>query len=127
MERVFAAVYGEAYALALGYPLSWVIGQSTTCALACRQDGRFTGAVLVRLGAQSAFLNALAVLPEARRKGVASILVREALRRAEADAARRMMTVVDTVDDAALHFYRGLGFGFATDTLGRRRVLERLF
>lgn len=117
LGRLFVAVYGDNYQNALAHPLDWVLAQPSVRALAVRSQGRLAGAVLLHRHARSAFLNALAVLPTARRRGIASALVRDAIVMAVGNGAQRLVTAVDPADDGVLRLYEGLGFGPAIDGL----------
>ena len=60
----------------------------------------------------------LAVLPSHRRRGIATLLVREGERRLSAQGAERISALVATRDAAACALWRALGFEF-DDVAGR--------
>lgn len=75
------------------------------------------GFILCRVAADEAEVLALAVLPEARRAGIARALLTAALAQAAAGGAARMLLEVSVRNDAALALYRSVGF----DEVGRRK------
>jgi ribosomal protein S18 acetylase RimI-like enzyme len=58
------------------------------------------------------------VLPSHRRRGIATLLVREGERRLSAQGAERISALVATRDAAACALWRALGFEF-DDVAGR--------
>ena len=75
------------------------------------------GMLLGRIAADQAEVLTLAVMPEVRRKGVASGLLREAQVQAEAAGAKALFLEVSAGNEPALALYRGAGF----IEVGRRR------
>jgi [ribosomal protein S18]-alanine N-acetyltransferase len=63
-----------------------------------------------REGSRKAQLVSVAVVPEARRSGVASALLTQTLRRLRRLGATRLTLMVKVTNSAALEFYRKRGF-----------------
>lgn len=84
--------------------------------------GSVLGYAVVGRGATSAYLQRLAVHPSARRRGVASLLVRTASAWAESRGADTLYVNTEPTNDAALALYRQLGFTVLPEQLW---VLER--
>ena len=76
-----------------------------------------SGLAVVRVAADEAELLTIAVLPEARRLGIARRLMAELADAAAARGAVRLFLEVAVVNSGALALYSGLGFR----ELGRRR------
>jgi ribosomal-protein-alanine N-acetyltransferase len=76
-----------------------------------------SGFVLARVAADEAEILTLAVVPEARRTGLASNLLRAALSRAASAGAAGMILEVAEDNTAARALYAGMGF----KAVGRRR------
>ncbi|KPQ14458.1 MAG: ribosomal-protein-alanine N-acetyltransferase [Rhodobacteraceae bacterium HLUCCO18] len=72
----------------------------------CRPDGF----ALLRVSGEEAELLSLDVLPEARRRGLGSEILREALHEAQARGACEVYLEVDTENAAALALYDRAGF-----------------
>jgi [ribosomal protein S18]-alanine N-acetyltransferase len=75
------------------------------------------GFILCRVAADEAEVLTLAVLPEARRRGIARALVTAAMAQVTAGGAARLLLEVSVRNDAALALYRSVGF----DEVGRRK------
>ena len=84
--------------------------------------GELCGFALVGRTAQSAYLQRLAVHPSARRRGVASRLVRDCLAWAHDGGANELFVNTEPSNEPALHLYHSLGFVTVPERL---RVLER--
>jgi ribosomal-protein-alanine N-acetyltransferase len=95
----------EALAVLLGQPgtFGWLAGHD--------------GFILARVAADEAEILTLAVLPESRRRGVASALLAQALRHAAQAGAAAMLLEVAEPNAAARGLYAAFGFTEA----GRRR------
>ena len=118
---------------ALAFPPPWNLSHDAF-ARACRSTGDHTvlvrrgatgaalGFAVVGRGATSAYLQRLAVHPVARRRGVASLLVREASAWAESRGADTLYVNTEPTNHPALELYRRLGFSVLTEQLW---VLER--
>lgn len=118
---------------ATAFPPPWNLSRDAF-ARACMSTGDHTvllrrdstGAVLgfavVGRGATSAYLQRLAVHPAARRRGVASLLVRASSAWAESRGADTLYVNTEPTNDAALALYRRLGFTVLPEQLW---VLER--
>ena len=98
---------------------------ATYAALLAEQDGVGLGTAYVNLTTPDfGFVFGVYVVPEARRRGVARALMREAARVAR-DAGRGWIVLgVDTPNQAARALYADLGFEDAARTL--RAPVERL-
>lgn len=72
--------------------------------------GRLVGTLIVGWDGWRGALCRLAVLPEARRRGVATALVHEGERRLTALGARRIAAIVVDEHHHAVAFWRALGF-----------------
>jgi [ribosomal protein S18]-alanine N-acetyltransferase len=68
------------------------------------------GFALLRISGEEAELLSLDVLPEARRQGLGSDILREALQQAQARGAREVYLEVDTENAAARALYDRAGF-----------------
>ncbi|HEY8287855.1 MAG TPA: GNAT family N-acetyltransferase [Acetobacteraceae bacterium] len=79
------------------------------------------GMLLARVVADEAEILTLAVMPEARRQGIATALLDAARQRASLDGACRMFLEVGVGNDAARGLYAGQGFV----EVGRRRGYYR--
>jgi len=75
------------------------------------------GFILCRVVADEAEVLTLAVLPEARRQGIARALMAAAMAQAKAGGVARVLLEVSVRNDAALALYRSVGFG----EVGRRK------
>lgn len=118
---------------ALAFPPPWNLSHEGL-ARACKATGDHTvvvhpgpagtilGYAVVGRGATSAYLQRLAVHPTARRRGVASLLVRQASAWAESRGADTLFVNTEPTNDAALALYRRLGF---TTVERQLWVLER--
>lgn len=83
--------------------------------------GRMLGYCLTGASDDTSYLQRLAVLPAAQRRGVAGALIADSMRWAAGQGARRMFVNTDTNNLAALSLYRRWGF----DTVGYHlRVME---
>jgi len=83
----------------------------STCLLAADRAGeRPVGFLLARSVAEEVEILNLAVAPGCRRRGTGRRLVGAALARAQARGARQCWLEVRTSNEAALDFYRALGF-----------------
>ncbi len=69
-----------------------------------------SGFVLTRQILDEAEIITIAVKPSARKKGIASALMREVVRRMEADRVKQLFLEVDQANHAAIALYKGLGF-----------------
>jgi ribosomal-protein-alanine N-acetyltransferase len=74
------------------------------------------GFVVVRVAADEAEVLTLAVAPEARRRGLAALLMRSLQEELIAAGTRRLYLEVGVVNEAAVALYEGLGF----EKAGRR-------
>ena len=68
------------------------------------------GFILCRIAADEAEVLTLAVLPDARRRGIARALLTAAMAQAAAGGAARLLLEVSVRNDAALALYRSVGF-----------------
>jgi ribosomal protein S18 acetylase RimI-like enzyme len=77
-----------------------------------RIDGRYAGCVLLALIAAGAALEIvyLGVVPEARRRGVGTLLLRRAVEHGRRRHARRLTVVVDERNEPARRLYEGFRF-----------------
>lgn len=75
------------------------------------------GFILCRIVTDEAEVLTLAVLPEARRRGIARALMSAAMAQAKAGGAARLLLEVSVRNNAALALYRSVGFG----EVGRRK------
>ncbi len=75
------------------------------------------GFILCRVAADEAEILTLAVLPEARRRGLGRALLAEVARRAAAAGAVRLLLEVSVLNAPALALYRSVGFR----DVGRRK------
>jgi ribosomal-protein-alanine N-acetyltransferase len=75
------------------------------------------GFILCRIAADEAEVLALAVLPEARRHGIARALMTAAMAQVKAGGGVRVLLEVSVRNEAALALYRSVGFG----EVGRRK------
>lgn len=78
--------------------------------LVARLDGHVVGTVLCGFDGCRAWIHHLAVDPEARRQGIATRLMAEAERLAAERGAPKLNLQVVEGNDAALAFYRALGY-----------------
>ena len=78
--------------------------------LVSREDGLVTGYVAVSVAGDVAELQRIAVDPDHRRGGVASLLLGEVVRLARADGADRLLLEVREDNAGALAFYVAAGF-----------------
>jgi len=79
---------------------------SGTAFAVCRPDGF----ALLQVSGEEAELLSLDVLPQARRHGLGSDILREALQQAQARGAREVYLEVDTENEAARALYDRAGF-----------------
>jgi len=89
------------------------MNQPLTYARVAERDGRLLGYSVAWLGAGSGHLGNLAVVPEARRGGVASALVADLLAAARERGVGSLTLEVRATNDAAQALYRGHGFRLA--------------
>lgn len=75
------------------------------------------GFILCRVVADEAEVLTLAVLPAARRRGIARALMTAAMAQGKAGGVARVLLEVSVRNDAALALYRSVGFG----EVGRRK------
>jgi ribosomal protein S18 acetylase RimI-like enzyme len=71
---------------------------------------RIVGAVIGAFDGRRAWIYHLAVLPDARRHGVGTLLMREIETRLRADGAIKVNLLVEPENVNAAQFYRGLGY-----------------
>lgn len=87
------------------------------CLLAEETPGEIAGLLAASIVAEQAEVLNLAVVPEKRRRGLATALLAEVLRLLSAAGARKVWLEVRESNQAAIAFYRRHGF----EPLGRRR------
>jgi ribosomal-protein-alanine N-acetyltransferase len=90
--------------------VSLLSAESAICLLAENEDDEPAGFVLARLAADELEILNLAVAPPRRRRGLGRRLVAEALARGRARGAGKCWLEVRASNQAALAFYRALGF-----------------
>jgi ribosomal protein S18 acetylase RimI-like enzyme len=78
-------------------------------------DGRIVGTVIAGWNGWRGSLYRIAVLPERRRRGIATALVREAESNLRARGAARIDAVVVASDDHAVAFWTSAGYEAQTD------------
>ncbi len=78
--------------------------------LVSREDALVTGYVVVSVAGEVAELQRIAVDPDRRRGGLASLLLAEVVRLARADGAERLLLEVREDNAGALGFYSARGF-----------------
>lgn len=84
-------------------------------------DDRIVGTAIATWDGWRGGIWRLAVLPEARRRGVARALVKEAEGRLRAKGARRMSILVESTDPQALSFWEARAdMGYTRDPSARR-------
>src|SRR5215510_13780389 len=74
--------------------------------LAIRRDRRICGYILACRRARDAELVSVAVAPEVRGQGAASLLLESVVRRLKRSGVKRMFLMVRTTNRRALRFYR---------------------
>jgi ribosomal-protein-alanine N-acetyltransferase len=88
-----------------------------TAVAVCRE----AGFAVLRVAGDEAEILSIDVLPEARRRGLATDILREAMRTARDRGARDIFLEVDTTNAAAIALYEKAGF----DRRGLRRAYYR--
>lgn len=84
-----------------------------------RQDGQVVGmvnllyTVSTALGDRVALLEDAVVSPNARRAGVGSLLLEQAIQFARLNGCKRITVLTDRDNESAQRFYRKHGFGFS--------------
>lgn len=78
--------------------------------LVARVAGRIAGYSIATLTRHGGEIESLAVFPRHRRRGVATALVKEMLRRLRRSGVRRVYLMVRRSNEAAIRLYRGYGF-----------------
>ena len=73
-------------------------------------EGSIAGFICFRVASDEAELLNLAVIPSARRRGVASLLLAEAIRQSLERGARRLFLEVRDTNQPAIRFYERHGF-----------------
>lgn len=92
------------------------------CLIAEETPGEIAGLLAARTVAQEAELLNVAVAPEKQRRGLASALLAEALRRVAAARAQKVWLEVRESNHTAVAFYQRHGFA----VVGRRRAYYQL-
>ncbi len=87
-----------------------LLRRSDTDLIGATLDGRLVGYSVTWTILDQAELGNVAVAPDARKRGLGRMLVRGALRRAEARGARECYLEVRQSNATAQRIYRGLGF-----------------
>ena len=87
-----------------------LLRRSDTDLIGATLDGRLVGYAVTWTILDQAELGNVAVAPDARKRGLGRMLVRGALRRAEARGARECYLEVRQSNATAQRIYRGLGF-----------------
>jgi ribosomal-protein-alanine N-acetyltransferase len=98
------------------WPASFFQGeleQPLVHARAAERDGRIVGYSVAWLGAGTGHLGNLAVVPEARRRGVARVLLEDLLSTARTRGVDSLTLEVRVSNDAAQGLYRAHGFRLA--------------
>lgn len=97
--------------------IAGLLAQPGVFGLAAMRGEAPSGFILCRVVADEAEVLTLAVLPEARRHGIARALMTAAMTQAKAGGVARVLLEVSVRNDAALALYRSVGFG----EVGRRK------
>ncbi len=110
-----APVLAAIHALAFGEPWSeaefaQLLASPGAFALVAHAQGEPAGFVLVRVAADEAEILTLAVVPAARRRGLAAALMRRGADHARQDGALQLFLEVAGDNPAARALYAGLGF-----------------
>jgi ribosomal protein S18 acetylase RimI-like enzyme len=95
-----------------------LLDRSPDALLVAEHGGSVVGTVIAAWDGWRGNMYRLAVLPSHRRRGIATLLVREGERRLSAQGAERISALVATRDAAACALWRALGFEF-DDVAGR--------
>lgn len=82
----------------------------TAIFLVAEAEGRLAGVILGTHDGRKGWINRLAVAPEFRRRGIARLLVREVEARLEALGLEIIAALVETPNQASLHFFRAIGY-----------------
>jgi len=105
-SRVFSDPWPASFFLGeLSHPFVW--------ARVAEQNGRLVGYSVALLGGGAGHLGNLAVIPEARRRGIATVLLRDLLAQAVERGVDRIGLEVRVSNFAAQDLYRAHGFGLA--------------
>jgi ribosomal-protein-alanine N-acetyltransferase len=86
--------------------------------LVAELEGRIVGFICFLIASDEAELLILAVLPSERRRGVASLLLDEAIRQSLKQGAQRMFLEVRDTNHAAIGFYQRHGFRISSRRRG---------
>ena len=100
--------------------LERLLATSEDALLVAEADGRLVGTIIAGWDGWRANLYRLAVLPSARRRGIARRLVAEAERRLATKGARRLSAIVMSEHDPAVALW--LATGYTHDTRVSRYV-----
>lgn len=120
MPRAFDACYGEAWTEGQCAGLLAMPGADLLVARSTEGNGASVGFALLRTVMTETELMLVAVVPEARRRGIARLLLDQAMTRARERGARRFLLEV-RADNPALSIYRAAGLV----AVGRRRDYYR--
>jgi ribosomal protein S18 acetylase RimI-like enzyme len=99
-----------------------LIAHDPDALLLAEEAGRIVGTVVAGWDGWRGAIYRLAVLPAARRRGVATALVREAERRLAARGARRIAAIVIDGEEPATAFWRWIGYEPAPQTRYTRTI-----
>jgi ribosomal protein S18 acetylase RimI-like enzyme len=99
------------------------LGGGKVVFLVAEREGRVIGAVLGTHDGRKGWINRPAVAPQARRQGIARLLVREVEARLEDLGLEITAALVEMSNEASLQFFRALGYVHdpQTEYLSRRR------
>lgn len=123
MADVIAELHGESFEI--GWSVASVRSLLTTpgtfAVIAVAENDRPEGFIMARIAAGEGEILSLATRPTSRRSGVARQLLEEALQILARQNCKDCFLEVAEDNAAALHLYRGCGFG----NIGRRTAYYR--
>jgi ribosomal protein S18 acetylase RimI-like enzyme len=91
------------------------IGRTGSAVLVAEEGGRLVGSLIAGWDGWRGNMYRLAVVPDRRREGIATALVREGERRLAAAGARRLAAVVLADEPAAAAFWASAGYRFQVE------------